>query len=91
MVEGIKKERVLVPKATDFISVGPHGTRLSNISIRNVFENVNAKDNGILRVLKKEKSAVQTALLPIGYPSESAAPSERHTLRKPLSETVTEL
>lgn len=32
-----------------------------------------------------------TALLPIGYPSESAAPSERHTLRKPLSETVTEL
>ena len=27
-------------------------------------------------------------LLDIGYPSETSAPSERHTLRRPLSETV---
>lgn len=28
------------------------------------------------------------ALLPLGFPAENAAPSERHALRKPLSETV---
>lgn len=31
------------------------------------------------------------ALLPMGFPSESAAPSPRHTERKPLSELVTML
>ncbi len=29
-----------------------------------------------------------TALLPLGYPAEGAAPSERHGLRRELSETV---
>jgi len=31
---------------------------------------------------------VPAALLPIGYPAETAAPSERHDLRKPVNETV---
>lgn len=30
-------------------------------------------------------------LMPLGYPSEKARPSERHESRKPLSDTVTEL
>lgn len=30
-------------------------------------------------------------LLPLGYPAEDAAPSERHSLRKSLDEVVTEL
>lgn len=33
-------------------------------------------------------NVVVTALLPLGYPSDDAAPSERHGLRRPLSETV---
>ena len=44
------------------------------------------------RVLKDTLSLperyVPAALLPIGYPAETAAPSERHDLRKPLCETV---
>jgi nitroreductase len=31
---------------------------------------------------------VPVALLPLGYPGEDAEPSERHTLRKPLDETI---
>lgn len=31
---------------------------------------------------------VPVALLPLGYPAEDAKPSDRHTQRKPLSETV---
>ena len=34
------------------------------------------------------KNIIPVALLPVGYPSETANPAEKHTSRKELSETV---
>ena len=34
------------------------------------------------------KNIIPVALLPVGYPSETANPTEKHTSRKELSETV---
>ena len=42
----------------------------------------------VSKALGLPENVVLTALLPIGYPSENAAASERHFSRKPLSETV---
>lgn len=49
----------------------------------------NAQD--IFDAFPEIKGLEVVCLLDIGYPAADAAPSERHTLRKPLSETVVEL
>jgi nitroreductase len=43
------------------------------------------------RVMGLPENEVPLLLMPIGYAAPDAAPSERHTVRKPLSETVKEI
>lgn len=48
----------------------------------------NFEPEAVIREFSLPENLVPVALLPLGYPAEDARPSERHTSRKPLDETV---
>ena len=45
-------------------------------------------EKSVREALKIDQNLTPISLLPVGYPSDTCAPSERHTQRKPLTDTV---
>ncbi|MBR5768322.1 MAG: nitroreductase family protein [Clostridia bacterium] len=43
------------------------------------------------KIMGLPENEVPVLLMPVGYPAGDAEPSPRHTMRKPLSDTVTEI